>query len=567
MAADRSIPTSGPKTGAEVTTDILEELTQLYKIAPMTVESVGGDGDGITGGVTPALSAYADQQTFIVRIGSANTVVAPTLNVDSIGAVTIVGNDGGALVAGELVAGTAVLLQYETSPSARLRILANLGYVMQTMAALGDTLVFQDGWDASAGSFPGGGAAQKGSYWIVTTAGTVDSVDFALRDRVVAITDSASDTTYAANWQIIDYSDLAASDVGNDSGVSGATVADALDALEAVGVTAASGFGTDNRLLRSDGTGRGAQASAIAVDDSGNMSGVGTLTTSGNISASGTGIKSLQVISSDDHCEMDVRGATGKTRYQKYRTGSLVRWVWGTTAATESGSNVGSNQTLQNYNDGGTYIGDAINVTRSNGAIAFPQVGTTGSGANAFLDSGASNNLLRSTSSLRFKEDVEHVDADRADAFLAAARPIWHRSLAPADVLDDGVKKSFYSFGAEDLAAIDPRLTTWGYDADDYEIVQVDETTYRELERIDDVETLVDTGETDGAGSPVMKTVTLAQPVYRDVIEPVMETRLKDGAVRKPDGINDRAVIAMLTSVVQRQAARLDALEAAMARR
>lgn len=46
-------------------------------------------------------------------------------------------------------------------------------------------------------------------------------------------------------------------------------------------VTASSTFGDDNRLLRSDGTGRGAQASPITVDDSGNMSGVGTFSSGG----------------------------------------------------------------------------------------------------------------------------------------------------------------------------------------------------------------------------------------------------------------------------------------------
>ena len=45
---------------------------------------------------------------------------------------------------------------------------------------------------------------------------------------------------------------------------------------------------TDNRLLRADGTGGvTAQGSAITVDDSGNMSGVGTLSASGNITAPG----------------------------------------------------------------------------------------------------------------------------------------------------------------------------------------------------------------------------------------------------------------------------------------
>lgn len=42
-------------------------------------------------------------------------------------------------------------------------------------------------------------------------------------------------------------------------------------------VTAASAFGTDNRLVRSDGTGKGVQASGVTVDDSANVSGVAAL--------------------------------------------------------------------------------------------------------------------------------------------------------------------------------------------------------------------------------------------------------------------------------------------------
>lgn len=43
-------------------------------------------------------------------------------------------------------------------------------------------------------------------------------------------------------------------------------------------VTAASNFGTDNRLIRSDGTGKGVQSTGITVDDSDNISGVAGLT-------------------------------------------------------------------------------------------------------------------------------------------------------------------------------------------------------------------------------------------------------------------------------------------------
>lgn len=46
------------------------------------------------------------------------------------------------------------------------------------------------------------------------------------------------------------------------------------DGAGAGDVTAASAFGTDNRVVRSDGTGKGVQATGITVDDSNNVSGV-----------------------------------------------------------------------------------------------------------------------------------------------------------------------------------------------------------------------------------------------------------------------------------------------------
>ncbi|APE43663.1 hypothetical protein BOO69_09730 [Sulfitobacter alexandrii] len=73
--------------------------------------------------------------------------------------------------------------------------------------ALDAAIVLQDVWDASAGSFPGAGAAQRGNVWIVSVAGTVDGVEFGIGDRIVAITDDASTGTFAANWFKEDYTD------------------------------------------------------------------------------------------------------------------------------------------------------------------------------------------------------------------------------------------------------------------------------------------------------------------------------------------------------------------------
>lgn len=175
-------------------------------------------------------------------------------------------------------------------------------------------------------------------------------------------------------------------------------------------------------------------------------------------------------------------------------------------------------------------------LTRSSGAsvermrlsgqagVHFPTVGTTGNAANAFLDNAAtpSNQLLRSTSSLAYKYDVERLDDEVAATFLSEAMPIWYRSMAVADKLDDGSPKSFYSFGAEHLAAIDPRLMTWGYRPEDWEISATE----------------------DAEGSETAERV------------------LKRDARKVPDGINDRAVVAILVSVVQRLDERVRALEA-----
>lgn len=47
-----------------------------------------------------------------------------------------------------------------------------------------------------------------------------------------------------------------------------------LNVADGANVTAAAAFANDNRLLRSDGTGKGAQASVVTLDDAGNLSGL-----------------------------------------------------------------------------------------------------------------------------------------------------------------------------------------------------------------------------------------------------------------------------------------------------
>jgi hypothetical protein len=124
------------------------------------------------------------------------------------------------------------------------------------------------------------------------------------------------------------------------------------------------------------------------------------------------------------------------------------------------------------------------------------------------LDSGNNNRLLRSTSSIRYKFDIEPLDASFSDNVLKLT-PVWYRSKAKADPSD----WSYYGLIAEDVAEVDPRLVFWGYQEDQFEHV-----------------------ETDG----------------------VSERRLKDGEQKRPDGVQYERLSVLLIDVVKRQQAQID---------
>jgi hypothetical protein len=95
----------------------------------------------------------------------------------------------------------------------------DLDQIDSRVNALDSAVVLKGTWDANAGTFPGAGAAQAGETWIVTTAGTVDGVDFAVNDRIMAITDNASGSTFASNWLKLDYTDAVLSVAGKTGAV------------------------------------------------------------------------------------------------------------------------------------------------------------------------------------------------------------------------------------------------------------------------------------------------------------------------------------------------------------
>lgn len=91
---------------------------------------------------------------------------------------------------------------------------------------------------------------------------------------------------------------------------------------------------------------------------------------------------------------------------------------------------------------------------------------TTGTAANIAADSGGQ--IRRSTSSRKYKKDIEGLETSRADRVLDLV-PVCYRSKCEGD----NQEWTWYGFIAEDAAEIDPRFAFWGRPQKE---VQVEET-------------------------------------------------------------------------------------------
>lgn len=176
--------------------------------------------------------------------------------------------------------------------------------------------------------------------------------------------------------------------------------------------------------------------------------------------------------------------------------------------------------------------------------VTFPSITTTASAANAFLNSGASNSLLRSTSSLRYKRDVEDLDHEAADQ-LFSLRPVWYRSKADADPAE----WSWYGLIAEEVAEVDPRLVHWTYPDEAFDLIEhkVPDVVQQKKRTIIDEET----GE--------------QRVEFEEVVTPggvQVDRVLKEGAKKVPDGVQYDRLTVLLLDLVRRQEARIKTLEA-----
>ncbi len=83
---------------------------------------------------------------------------------------------------------------------------------------------------------------------------------------------------------------------------------------------------------------------------------------------------------------------------------------------------------------------------------------TTANAANVFVSSAGL--LQRSTSSIKYKTEIETADINLSENLVYNSEPVWYRSLCDGDPEE----WSYWGFIAEEVAEIDPRMVHWGDD-------------------------------------------------------------------------------------------------------
>jgi hypothetical protein len=210
-----------------------------------------------------------------------------------------------------------------------------------------------------------------------------------------------------------------------------------------VGASSARTVGTGNFHIQSEGT--GAEAGISTTRNANNASGSNIRF----VKTRGTTVGSSTIVQSDD--SLGVIGWWGTDGTNAVNAANISAEVDGTPGANDMpgrlvfstcpDSSATPVERLRIQNDG---------IIRGLGFYS----NTTAGAANVNVNTVGS--LQRSTSSIKYKTDVETLEDQYADALLGC-RPVWYRSLCKSDCPEH----SYWGFIAEEVAEIDPRLVQW----------------------------------------------------------------------------------------------------------
>ena len=163
----------------------------------------------------------------------------------------------------------------------------------------------------------------------------------------------------------------------------------------------------------------------------------------------GTVNGAVTIVSSGDRLGgINFYGADGSTNVEAARIAAEVDGTPGT-------NDMPGRLVFSTTADGSSSPTERVRITNT-GEFLCPQIynNTTALAANVYV--GATGQVNRSTSSIKYKTDVQVIEAKYSDALLAC-RPVWYRSTCELDNPGWG----YWGFIAEEVAAIDPRLVHW----------------------------------------------------------------------------------------------------------
>lgn len=187
---------------------------------------------------------------------------------------------------------------------------------------------------------------------------------------------------------------------------------------------------------------------------------------------------------------------------------------------------------------------------------------TSTNGINVLINS--SNQLGTTTSSKRYKRNIENIDQKYIDVFFNNARAIWYQSNTELCV-NDNPDYGWWGFIAEELAEFDPRLVHFDYHEDDYEIVTKTHPAIRmipnpEYQPISYENIYEDSPiDNDEDGNPI-KILVGQKPIYsntqqkinEEYLEEYYDKVLKIGANKSPRAVHYDRITVLLTKEVQR---------------
>ncbi len=264
----------------------------------------------------------------------------------------------------------------------------NLDQMETDIAALANGMVYKGNWDASAGTFPGAGAAQIGWFYYVSVAGTVDGVSFAIGDNIVATVANASTTTYAANWSKHDQTDAVQDVAGLVGSISASSLRAALNVEDGADVTDATNVAAAGALMDSEVTDLVFVKALSDADVSTVNTGTSTtgVVTPDSLAGSYAGTKSLSVQVFDG--TTDVATGDGKAYITIPEALNGMNLIRAQATVVTAGTTNATTVMIHNKTDAADMLSGAISIASAG------TVGTVGT-INGSADDVATNDVLR----------------------------------------------------------------------------------------------------------------------------------------------------------------------------